>query len=114
MNLKRIYQKIPDFNCKEGCSECCGPHPWSLEEARKIRRFLKKCGLKERFVKFGSLSCPYIENERCIIYPVRPLMCRLYGAVEGLKCPFGCGPEKLLMDKEAGKMIHVVYGAVFK
>ena len=32
------------------------------------------------------MKCPYLRNERCIIYPVRPLVCRLQGNISELNC----------------------------
>jgi len=34
-------------------------------------------------------ACPFRDTEmaRCLIYPVRPLICRLFGLVEWLPCP---------------------------
>lgn len=42
-------------------------------------------------------SCRFRDNERqnCSIYPVRPLICRLFGHVEWLPCPIGLIPEPL-------------------
>ena len=36
--------------------------------------------------KQNQMRCPYLVNDRCIIYPVRPIVCRLQGNVSELKC----------------------------
>ena len=40
--------------------------------------------------------CVYATEEGCACYEERPLMCRLFGAVENLRCPHGCAPAVLL------------------
>lgn len=49
-----------------------------------------------------------VERGRCSIYPVRPLICRLFGHVEWLPCPIGKvpavtpgGPEIMLEYRKA-------------
>lgn len=32
-------------------------------------------------------SCPFLSNNRCSIYSVRPIVCRVYGCFDELKCP---------------------------
>ena len=32
------------------------------------------------------MKCPYLINDRCSIYPVRPLVCRLQGVAPDLLC----------------------------
>ena len=41
----------------------------------------------EEFKK-NNMRCPYIHDDRCIIYPVRPMVCRLQGNISDLKCKF--------------------------
>lgn len=124
LSLGKIYGKIPELKCIEGCTECCGStssleeegeyvYPfnrtlWSKIEARNIRKWLKKKGVKERLVKNPLDPCPYIENGKCLIYPVRPLMCRLFGVVDDLKCPY-VKPKFYLTSEEATKLIQMVY-----
>lgn len=42
----------------------------------------------------GTYHCPFLENGRCTIYSERPAICRLWGASEALRCPYGCKPEE--------------------
>jgi hypothetical protein len=67
LSLWKIYGKIPELKCIEGCTECCEStgslegegeyvYPfnrtlWSKIEARNTRKWLKKKGIKERLVK---------------------------------------------------------------
>ena len=44
-----------------------------------------------------------VSKRRCIVYPVRPLICRLFGLVEWLPCPLG---KPLPQIKEGVKLIQ--------
>ncbi len=82
---------IPDHNCRN-CGECCGPVPASKKEIEYIRQYLKEN--PHIFSKMGNdkgLVCIFRdENERkCLIYPVRPLVCRLMGVAKNLNCVHG-------------------------
>jgi hypothetical protein len=92
---QELYDRIPDFECEEGCTECCGPVPFSKWEKSQI--------LDNR--KATSLNCPYSRTGKCEIYENRPLMCRLFGAVEDMQCHRGCGPEKYLTREEAFEIL---------
>jgi Fe-S-cluster containining protein len=77
-------------NCKN-CGECCGPVLASIEEVTAIRNYIKGKRLKVPRRK-DNLTCVFRDQAtaRCMIYPVRPLICRMYGVVEGvMQCPQG-------------------------
>jgi Fe-S-cluster containining protein len=40
---------------------------------------------REEFRKNG-MHCPYLSKKGCIIYPVRPIVCRLQGVTKELLC----------------------------
>jgi Fe-S-cluster containining protein len=40
--------------------------------------------------------CPLLVMGRCTAYEHRPLICRTFGSVEGMRCEHGCRPDKLL------------------
>lgn len=82
---------IPDHNCRN-CGECCGPVPASKKEIKNIRQYLKSN--PHIFSKLGkrkSLTCIFRDEQgkKCLIYPVRPLTCRLMGVAEKLDCIHG-------------------------
>jgi len=96
-NLEEIYAKIPGIECK-GCAECCGPTIWSNIEYLYIKRYLDKNNMQEKkyddkfmsnltSLKIANLTCPYLIDKKCSIYPVRPFICRIFGVVNKLKCP---------------------------
>ncbi|MDX6649701.1 MAG: uncharacterized protein QOJ97_1652 [Solirubrobacteraceae bacterium] len=37
--------------------------------------------------------CPALDKGLCSVYGVRPMICRLWGIGEQMKCPHGCKPE---------------------
>ena len=94
---QELYDMIPEVEgCNGGCSDCCGPVPFTAWEWSRIED--KRKGNKE-------LTCPYIMlNGKCEIYEKRPLMCRLYGAVEDLKCD-KVKTDNLLTKEEAHKIL---------
>ena len=48
-----------------------------------------------------SLTCPYLNKwGLCDAYAVRPAICRLWGVVKKMACPWGCQPERWLTDAE--------------
>jgi hypothetical protein len=95
--LKRLYASIPDVGCKGLCQECCGPMGCSTIERDQIEAFTGK-----EFPIVESGPCPFLKEGRCSIYPVRPTVCRLWGSVEDMSCPYGCKPR---MTARAGRMI---------
>jgi len=111
-----LYSKIPGFECVPGCSECCGPvpcHEWEtnrlgIEDAESVMA----AALKALTVK-DVKKCPLLEGGKCSVYENRPLMCRLFGTVEDLKCPYGKAPEKLLTKSQAAE-IMAIYTGLFK
>ncbi len=82
------------FECVSGCSNCCQVNDGfvflSEDEAEKIAKYLET-GIAELYKWFikqidnrlclvdgESEHCIFIEDNRCLIYPVRPQQCRDY------------------------------------
>ena len=97
--LQRIYDSIPDVGCKGLCQECCGPMACTEFEAARIEQVTGK--------PFPSASrcdsCPFLKDSRCSIYKHRPVICRLWGAIPAMRCPFGCKPT--LSDREGKRVL---------
>lgn len=108
MSLENLYQKIAEFNaqisdgaqaksnCQQGCSRCCYVDLTVFEiEARAIanwhralstdqqdklkRQWKKPTPVKENFFHKQTAACPFLKEESCTIYEVRPLICRSQG-----------------------------------
>lgn len=102
MQLNKLYKQIPGVNCKPGCTDCCGPAPFSDKEWGKLpRKFRRRKPANEPAV------CRFKKEKGCMIYEYRPTMCRLFGAVDGclLKCSHGARAEHPLSNKEAQQII---------
>ena len=93
------YKALPHIDCKQLCGDtACGPIQMSRDEAQRIDAFLG-WRVNPRSKREGT--CPMLKNGRCRVYPVRPMICRVWGLVPSLRCPFGCEPDHWLTDEEA-------------
>lgn len=102
--LEELYSRIPKLDCKKGCSDCCGPVVWSRLEWERIPDEQKK--------NATSINCPYIQpSGRCEIYEKRPLVCRLFGVVVRMRCPYR-EPEKMLSKEEEADVLKT-YAEIF-
>lgn len=106
--LKQLHQKILEhqlrvegnypqgMQCKNGCSQCCYVSlsvfnveaqlikDWftALKESEKEvlrEKWLTPAQVKENFFGEPKESCPFLVNESCSIYEVRPIICRTQG-----------------------------------
>jgi hypothetical protein len=64
--------------------------------------------VREAVTQEGEYWCEALTDKKlCAVYELRPLVCRLWGAIERLKCPFGCIPKGgWLSDKEAYRLVE--------
>ena len=91
--LNQIYAKIPQyFNCRH-CHKCCGPIIWFKPEEIFIKDYLAKNNIKyvinsSKNITKHDTPCPYLKNDKCIIYTVRPIVCRLQGNIHELPCKY--------------------------
>lgn len=87
IEVRAIWSRVPSVNCRGLCVEACGPIAMSdAEEAILDRR-----GVRVGFDR-ETLTCNQLKFGRCQVYEDRPLVCRLWGAVPEMRCPFGCEP----------------------
>ena len=73
--------------CKDGCCACCEKMEITVTEpeflgiswyvSEKLKG-LKRFTVKENLKKPVFSVCPFLVHKSCSIYPVRPLMCRMY------------------------------------
>jgi len=117
--LEEIYSSIPEISCVENCGKCCGLISMSKLEEKRIRRFLEENHLNIQFYNdpldvtymkavYGNNRCYFLdEDQRCLIYPIRPIICRLYGVAENMKCPHS-RPEEYLTEQESHRLIKEV------
>jgi len=94
--LREMLVRLPNADCA-GChqcgSRCAGEIEMTRTEYEHIREFLGGCEPFPIVRKTGQMMapCPFKDPAApgCVIYPVRPLSCRLFGIVEWLPCPIG-------------------------
>jgi len=106
--LREIYAELPtDVGCKGLCANAWSfvpIFPFELEilEDAARRPLATEPLHKGRALGLGELGqpCPLLVMGRCSAYEVRPIICRVYGAAEGIRCPHGCTPATLLTDAE--------------
>ncbi len=102
---------MPVVACRGLCAGSCGPIDMSLEERRRLEgrgvTVLPLDALLPKIVEDGVGMCPALVDDRCSVYEDRPLICRLWGAVESMPCPHGCEVTPgLLMDAGAQALIR--------
>lgn len=89
--------EIPSFECERGCTSCCGRILVAADEWERIVAYRRARNLPVLTIRTDDPTlCPYVQEGRCAIYEVRPLICRLYGTTKGMRCPKGRRPRKLL------------------
>lgn len=95
--IQRLYDRIPSFPCKEGCTRCC--ENWVQSAPEEAAR----CGGFE----YTEEDCPKLQKGvGCSVYENRPFLCRLFAASEVLPCPYGYGPETPLTKEETNALLH--------
>ncbi len=120
---RALMRRVETVRCERTCWPYCGIVPASRDELERIRTFCEANGLPfidlravrhERDAKIAAALrandaaaimvrgvglCPYLTDDfACSIYPARPVICRLWGAVEELPCAHGCAPEGGRLD----------------
>ena len=85
------------MKCQNGCrAECCGPVPldvsllqrFSHKQQRDIKEEMP-IDSKHVIALTDDGRCIFLNNRfKCAIYRWRPQVCRLYGTIERLPCPY--------------------------
>ncbi|OEU74061.1 MAG: hypothetical protein BA864_06945 [Desulfuromonadales bacterium C00003093] len=90
--LGETQNEILAFEC-ERCGRCCGPLGATAMEMDIIDRHVQlnsivvseycQTTLSNSFIARAtdSVWCPYLQDGECLVYPVRPTICRLFGTV---------------------------------
>jgi Fe-S-cluster containining protein len=94
--LEALYARLPTVACKGLCSVACHSSiPLTVLEATRIR----KAGRTLPMAQHGQ--CRYLtRGQRCGVYDVRPLICRVWGVLKRMSCMHGCIPDRWLSDYE--------------
>src|SRR5690625_2399699 len=89
-NIAEIYKTIAEGNVEitdnticgkcSKCGECCSCFlPICQEELDIIQEYVIKNNIKpqtQMLVMQNRLCCPYYNGKKCLIYEVRPLICK--------------------------------------
>lgn len=108
--LAELYAQIPAIpDCDGRCWTSCGPVGMSDRENQRIRRAgVRITPYEKAMANVERFWCEALTGDkRCAVYEMRPMVCRLWGAVEGLPCVYGCVPEGgYLSDAEGYRLIN--------
>lgn len=93
--MEKLYAELPSIDCQELCGDCCSFIGMTRMEQGRITQ------IGGPVINIWDIPCPALSfTGRCTVYARRPLICRLYGVVEDLLCPYGCTPERVLTREE--------------
>jgi hypothetical protein len=91
--LDALYAELPRLDCKGKCWRCCARVLMAPGERDRLRREGVEVPTVEEMRREGRELCPALKSHRCTVYTARPLMCRLWGIEESMRCPYGCVPD---------------------
>lgn len=110
--LQELYDQVPEVECKGLCHTSCGPIRLSNRERTRIKEAsgITVPDADPQDFPLGEIpDCPALTaDKRCGAYEVRPMLCRLWGAVESMPCEYGCRPkdgQRLLADEDGYRLI---------
>lgn len=81
---------IPEHKKCTNCGGCCYFILASKSEITKIKKYVLKNKIKP--IKHFEMGKCYFRdeiNKKCLIYSVRPTICKLFGVAKGMKCVNG-------------------------
>jgi Fe-S-cluster containining protein len=107
--LRKLYDQIPAIpDCDGRCWTSCGPIDMSDRERQRIRQAgYRITPWQDARAWRETYYCEALTGDRrCAVYEMRPLVCRLWGAVEGMPCVYGCVPEGgYLSDRDGMRLV---------
>lgn len=107
--MRALYEQVPAIECKGLCADSCGPIEMSNIERATLRRIGVEITDRDAALKqlkqTGDFDCDALVEGRCSVYADRPMICRLWGVTEALRCPYGCAAERVLSDEEGMTLV---------
>jgi hypothetical protein len=104
--LADLYAQVAQPTCKGLCADSCGPIDMHPRERQRIREhgvtIPHHDDALDQLDATGDYACPALQDGQCSVYSVRPMICRLWGAVEAMPCPHGCRPAGGLHPDQRG------------
>jgi hypothetical protein len=104
--LEALYATIPRVACRGRCAIARGAVPMTTLEAARARR--ADPGRRLPMIREDARCIYLTARERCSVYAVRPLVCRVWGAVQRMSCMHGCVPDRWLTDRESLALMQAV------
>ncbi len=120
-SLEAVYSELPKIECRRKCIDSCGPLIVPRVEHDQVVKTgfhipvadISKVPLNETWARHGkenlvgwntqgNFICVnlYPFSGKCRVYAVRPLVCRVWGLMKRMQCPFGCIPERWMSEEE--------------
>lgn len=101
ISLDAIYAQLPAMHCRGKCQDSCGSIGVTASEQERIEE--RHGILLPRAAAFDD-HCPALgQFGTCSVYADRPFVCRIWGLVESMACPWGCMPEGGWLDEAKGR-----------
>ncbi|MEV5268247.1 YkgJ family cysteine cluster protein [Streptomyces werraensis] len=103
-----LYTALPRMNCKGKCASACAAVPATPLERQRITARGHHWVDGERVVladgRVAGTTCSALDQKsmRCRVYEDRPMVCRVWGLIKALECPWGCVPEGGHLDDLEG------------
>lgn len=87
--IKKVFPEEGHL-CRPGCGKCCQAGAYveqreAEEIGRWICRHVQEAALRRQFAYYDTQPrmCPFLTpHQKCFIYPVRPVVCRMYGHLQ--------------------------------
>jgi Fe-S-cluster containining protein len=83
---RTVRKYAPYISCRIGCSFCCecsfGVFPveaWAVGVWLREKEEREREKILEQLAPSSGKTCPALVERRCVIYPVRPILCRTQG-----------------------------------
>ncbi len=107
--LEELYAQVPDVACQGLCQAACGPIGMGDAEYARLQGPgmppICRSDLTGVDVRRPA-SCPALTIlGQCGVYQLRPMVCRIWGAVASLRCPHGCRPPGGFLDETLGQIL---------
>lgn len=98
--LQDLYDRVPVIDCVGRCRTTCTVIEMSDRERTRIAEHgVTIPPLTRSAVHTDPKPCAALGPlGQCTVYEIRPMICRLWGAVEDLPCVYGCQPTGEYLD----------------
>lgn len=97
-----LYRRLPVLGCRGLCAHSCVPVAMSRAEAVDLGLPDPDRPTTEARGPLGQPRCSLLTSHgSCGNYRKRPMICRLWGVADAMRCPHGCTPrDGYLTDTE--------------